>query len=209
MPTPGDNMLIIAGECQYTLMGLKHLLCAFEPVLMSGLTCADVQLSSADTLLVVANPGGALPRVLPMIIAARQSGVQRIAIIGRPAQEAFFHHCGVFLDYVLPPELDVHELRHRLLSWTGKPQCHKSRIRNAEAMSRCEREILRGSLCGQSVEQGCSLSGVSLKTYYSHRRRALNKLQVRSLQALVASQTGIPGNPEHYARLLCGSESLI
>lgn len=196
-------MLILAGECRYTLVGLAHLLSPRLPVVCCDFLGSAARISPATDLLVIATRYDPLSRLLPVFEKAIRRGVNRTALIGTTGQAVFLNNCGVFPDFVVPGSLPAGELHQHILGGLRRASPLQPSGRRTCVLTPCEREILQATLRGKPVEQIFVSTGISRKTLYAHRRNALGKLGVRTVRELLANAcTGIPDSPESCARLL-------
>lgn len=201
-------MLIITGECQYTLLGLGRLLAPRAPTLMSTAQwMADDEVPPGTALLMVASRDQALADLLPVAEKARHDCVRRLALMGFSGQGVFMNTCGLAPDCILGPKMPPALLQRCLLDWlsfrSSRRQSGWLRGRPPEVLSPREREVLRLALSGVPVPVASEDLGITPKTFYTLRMSALNRLGLKNIRALLANPvTGVPDPTSRYNRLL-------
>lgn len=202
-------MLMVTGTCRYTLRGLEALLAPMAPVMLPGHLPALRHLQCASFLLMVSGPGRGLTDLLKVAVRVRQAGGGgQVALLGTPEQAAFLAACGVRLSLVVPLDMPLGRILPTVSRWlTGHHAASGPKAaRFGGALSVAEHSVLQSTLSGIPVALLGDITGLSVKTLYCHRRSALGKLGVRSIQELLARpDTGIPSSPSRCARLLRGS----
>lgn len=199
---------MVTGACRYTLLGLETLMALLAPVMLPGPLPALRHLQCASFLLMVSGPGRGLTDLLKVAERARQVGVAQLALLGTPEQAAFLAACGVRLSLVLPLDTPPAQIPPAVRRWLGgrRTESGPKAARFGGALSVAEHNVLQSTLSGIPVALLGDITGLSVKTLYCHRRSALGKLGVRSIQELLARpDTGIPSSPDRCARLLRGS----
>jgi DNA-binding CsgD family transcriptional regulator len=193
-------VLTIVSDCQYTLLGLTCLLTPFHPV---PLTRAQLQRETIHpdmSVLVAASSRDTLAGLLPVFRKARWSAGGRLALLGTSGQSVFLNSLGFPPDVVLSVKTPAAELCLAVDAWlsglSGQVWLHTY-------LSNRERSVLQSTLAGETVHQFCQQYGISPKTFYTHRRLALRRLGMGSVQRLLANpETGLPDPARHYIHLL-------
>lgn len=201
-------MLIITGECQYTLLGLSHLLARLAPQTMSTTQwMANDNVPSGVALLMVTTRYQALADLLPVAEKAHFDGV-RLALLGHSGQGVLMNSCGLSPDCVIDSQTPSGELQGRLRDWLRfcgvlrQPRSLRGHL--PEVLTMREREVLRYTLDGVPTPVASRLLGITPKTFYALRLNALGRLGLKNTRALLANPvTGVPVPVSRYDRLWC------
>ncbi|EAA9518734.1 helix-turn-helix transcriptional regulator (plasmid) [Salmonella enterica subsp. salamae] len=155
----------------------------------------------------VASRDQALADLLPVAEKARHDCVCSLALMGDRGQGVFMNTCGLVPDCILGPKMPPTLLQRRLLDWLNfRSSRHQSgwlRGHLPEVLSPREREVLRLALSGVPVPVASEDLGITPKTFYTLRMRALNRLGLKNIRALLANHvTGVPDPTSRYNHLL-------
>lgn len=203
-------MLIVVGDCRYTLLGLSCLLEALKPVVMSTAEWMAAAPAPGTMLLVVPGPNGAMADVLPLFEKAlRSPRGGRAALLGTPGMAVLLNSCGFPPERVWEGRLRPVALRYGIQDWLLRPR-QPAPAGRRNRLSAGEIQALRVTLAGASIHRHCRERGISPKTFYTQRSRALQRLGLRTIRGLLANpDTGIPVPASRYDGLLLAQRPTI
>lgn len=186
-------MLIIVSDCQFTRLALTRLLAHLDPVNMSVARWLQTAPPAGSHVLLAASPG-MLASLVPACHHARTSLSLKLALLGSGGQAVFLNTLGLRPDCLLPRTASATQLKAAVSSWLRRARGWRQAT--TESLSLRERQALCATLAGLSAAHGARL-GISPKTFYGHRRSALNRLEL-----LANPVIGLPDPAAHYSMML-------
>lgn len=175
-------MLIVVSDCNYTRLALTKLFAHMQPISMGVNEWLGIKAYEDDYVLLAA-ASGMLASLVPACRHARQSPTRKLALLGSRGQMVFLNTFGLGPDCLLLRTGSVTYLGQAVNDWLH----HRPQYNNGERLSRRERQTLCASLTGIPVLTASARLGISPKTFYNCRSRALKRLEISSIRALLAN----------------------